>query len=217
MVVMHRSVDITAGVFAAYLKCTTKAYLIAQNEDQPEAFVALTRRCMSAAYKAQAGQSLQAGLTGPIHFSRLMDDTARDATTLFVDCETASYVYNQPAPAWVDGRVKRPKPGHDCVPILYSAWDKVDQFDDLLVCFGAVSIGQATGSRIPANGKVIYGAGHRTKTVRIADYLTKCREVIEAIASICWTSEPPPLVLNKHCPVCEFNSRCRSLAVEEII
>ena len=217
MVVMHRSVEITAAVFAAYLKCPTMAYLTAHGEDPPDTFLAVTRGCISAAYKARAGQSLRASLIGvaPIHFSRLADDTARDATTLFVDCETASYVCNQPASAWVDVRVKRSKPGRDYVPITYSAWDKIDQFDELLVCFGAVAIGQATGSRIPANGKVIYGAGHRAKTVRIANYLTKWREVIEATASICRTSEPPPLVLNKHCPVCDFKSRCRSLAVEQ--
>ena len=214
--VMHGSVHITAAVFAAYLKCPTKAYLIAHGEDPPNALVAVTRGCMSAAYKARAGQSLRAGVVGvvPIHFSRLADNTACNATTLFVDCETASYVCNQPASAWVDGRVKRSRPGRDYVPVLYSAWDKIDQFDDLLVCFGAVAIGQATGKRIPANGKFIYGTDHRVKTVRIAEYLTKWREVIEAIASICRSSEPPPLVLNKHCPVCEFKSRCRSLAVE---
>ena len=63
MVMMHRSVDITAGVFAAYLKCPTKAYLIAHGEDPPDTFVAVTRGCMSAAYKARAGQSFRAGLT----------------------------------------------------------------------------------------------------------------------------------------------------------
>ena len=101
MVVMHRSVDITAGVFAAYLRCPTKGYLIAHGEDPPDAFIAVTRGCMSAAYKARAGQSPQAGLPGvaPIHFSRLADDTAHEATTLFVDCETTSYVCNQPAAA----------------------------------------------------------------------------------------------------------------------
>jgi predicted RecB family nuclease len=210
---MHGSVEITAAVFAAYLNCPTKAYLIAHGEDPPDAFVAVTRGRVSAAYKARAGQGLT--VVVPIHFSRLSDDTVRDATTVFVDCETASYVCNDPASAWVDGRVKRSEPGRDFVSIRYSSWDKIDQFDDLLVCFGAVAIGQATGSRIPTNGKVIYGEGHRAKTVRVADYLTKWREVIEAIASICRTSEPPPLVLNKHCPVCEFKSRCRYLAVEQ--
>ena len=216
MVVMHRSVNVTAAIFTAYLKCPTKGYLIAHGEDPPDAFIAVRRGCMSAAYKARAGQRLQAGLAGiaPIHFSRLTDDTAHDATTLFVDCETTSYVCNEPAAARLDGRVKRSMRGRGYVPVLYSAWDKIDQCDDLLVCFGAMAVGQATGSRIPANGKVIYGAGHRAKTVRIADYLTKWREVIEATASICRTSESPPLILNKHCPVCEFRSRCRSLAVE---
>ena len=118
------------------------------------------------------------------------------------------------ASARVDRRAKRSEPRCDLVPILYSAWDKSDQSDDLLVCFGALAIGQATGTEIPPSGKVIYGEGHRSKTVRIADHLPKTRQVIEAIASICHATEPPPLVLNKHCPTCDFQLRCRALAVE---
>src|SRR5215831_8454683 len=120
MFVMHRSVNVTAAIFTAYLKCPTKGYLIAHGEDPPDAFIAVTRGCMSAAYKARAGQSPQAGLPGvaPIHFSRLADDTAHEATTLFVDCETTSYVCNPPASAQLDGGVKRPKRGRGHVPIL---------------------------------------------------------------------------------------------------
>ncbi len=100
------------------------------------------------------------------------------------------------------------------VPILYSAWDKSDQSDELLVCFGALAIGQATGSGIPPSGKVVYGENRRIRSVRTADHLPKTREVIEAIASFCRAAEPPPLVLNKHCSACDFQSRCRALAVE---
>lgn len=63
-------------------------------------------------------------------------------------------------------------------------------------------------------GKVVYGEGYRGKTVRIADHVPKTRQVMEAIAAICQASEPPPLVLNKDCPACDFQLRCRTLAIE---
>lgn len=213
---MDPSANITAAVFAAYLKCPTKAYLTAHGENSPGTFVAHTRGRISAAYKARASQSLRTGLTDSvaIDFLRLARDPFRDAGTLFVDCETASYAWGQPASARI-GRLARRSEGRcDFVPILYSAWDKSDQSDDLLVCLGALAIGQATGSGIPPSGKVIYGEGHRGKTVTIADHLPKTRQVIEAIASICQGREPPPLVLNKHCPACDFQLRCRGLAIE---
>ena len=40
---MDASANITAAVFAAYLKCPTKAYLTAHGENPPDTFVADTR------------------------------------------------------------------------------------------------------------------------------------------------------------------------------
>jgi len=155
-------------------------------------------------------------LTGvvPIDFLLPAGDRAREAATLFVDCETASFACDRPAPARTGRSNGISQRGCDFVPILYSAWEKSDQSDDLLVCLGALAIEQATGTGIPQSGKVIYGEGHRGKTVRIADHLQKTRQVIAAIASTCQAREPPPLVLNKHCPGCDFQLRCRALAIE---
>jgi predicted RecB family nuclease len=208
---MDTSANITAAVFAAYLKCPTKAYLTAHGEKQPETVLADTRGRISAAYKSRAK-----GLAGvvPIDFMPPAGDPADEAAALFVDCETASYAWGRPASARIGRQARRSERRCDFVPILYSAWDKSDQSNDLLVCFGALVIGQATGNRIPPSGKVIYGENYRGKTVRIADHLPETRQVIEAIASICQATEPPPLVLNKHCPVCDFQLRCRALAIE---
>ena len=51
---MGTSANITAAVFAAYLKCPTKAYLTARGEKPPNTFVSDTRGRISAAYKARA-------------------------------------------------------------------------------------------------------------------------------------------------------------------
>lgn len=165
---MDTSTNITAVVFAAYLKCPTKAYLTAHGEKPPDTFVANTRERISAAYK-KASRGLGAGLTAlvPMDFLRQAGDRAREATTLFVDCETASYAYDQPASAGTGRAAKRSQRRCAFVPMLYSAWDKSDESDNLLVCFGALAIGQETGGGTPLSGKVIYGEGHRSKTVKI--------------------------------------------------
>ena len=150
----------------------------------------------------------------PIDFLRLVGDPIRDVGTVFVDCETASYAFDPSVTARVSLRAKKSKPVNNFVPILHSAWDKSGQFDDLLVCFSALAIEQATGGDIPLIGKVTYGETYRSKTVRIADGVPQTRQIIEAIASICHEEKPPRLVLNKHCPTCDFQSRCRKIAVE---
>ena len=213
---MNASTDITAAIFAAYLKCATKAYLTAHGEKAPDTFFAGIRGRISDAYKIRASQNLRNGGAGavPIDFLRLIGNSARDGATLFVDCETALYACNQSASQRGSRRAKSSEPRQHLVPILYSAWDKGDQSDDLLICLGALAIGLATGTKIPASGKIIYGEAHRSKSVRIADHLQKARQVVEAIASVCNAAEPPPLVLNKHCPTCDFQPRCRTLAVK---
>jgi predicted RecB family nuclease len=207
---MDSSANITTAVFAAFLKCPTKAYLIAHGETPPDTFVADTLERVSAAYKVRASRGV-GGAFVTIDFLRTGGNRAREGAALFVDCETVSFACDRPASARIDRQKQERR--CDFVPILYSAWDKSDQSDDLLVCLGALAIGQATTGGIPPSGKVIYGESHRGKTVRIADHLAKTRQIIDAIASICQAREPPPLVLNKHCPACDFQLRCRALAI----
>jgi hypothetical protein len=148
MVTVDTSLNITAGIFAAYLKCPTKSHLMAQGEQPPDTFVSETCGRISRAYKGRANQSLRMRLTdvAPIDFIRLTDKPGPDAATVFVDCETAFYACDQRAAARSELR-------RDFVPILYSPWNKSDQFDDLLVCFSALAIGRVTGSIIPSIGK----------------------------------------------------------------
>jgi len=50
--------------------------------------------------------------------------------------------------------------------------------------------------------------------VKIEDYVLRTRQTIDAIGVACRSREPPPLVLNRHCAVCDFQPRCRRLAIE---
>ena len=70
---MRTKANITAAVFAAYLKCPTKAYLTVHGETPPNTFIANAGRRISAAYKASASQGLGAQLAGvvPIDFLQI--------------------------------------------------------------------------------------------------------------------------------------------------
>jgi len=207
--------DITAATFAAYLKCLTKSYLTAHCEKPPDMFAAETRDRISVAYKTRAKQRLGSEPTGAglVNFAEMATKPA-PATTHLVDCETAFYVCDHRTGVVGSRRINRSETHHNFIPILYSVWDKSDHCDELLVCFGASAIGQATGSTPPPSGKVVYGENHRVRNVRIADHLPKTRRIIEAIASFYQGAEPP-LALNKHCSACDFQLRCRDLAVEQ--
>ncbi|RJT27730.1 TM0106 family RecB-like putative nuclease [Mesorhizobium waimense] len=213
---MDASANISAAVFVAYLKCSTKAYLMAHGGQSPDTFFADTLGRISAAYKAKVSQSSRMGSTNVVPFDdlRLTDAPAGYTPTLLVDCETAACTRDLPVTARVGSQTERSDPGHDYVPIVFSAWNKRDRSDDLLVCFGAMAIQQASGGEIPSYGRIIRGEDYSGRTVRIAEHLSKTQQIIEVIASVCLAKEPPPLVLNNHCAICDFRARCRALAVE---
>ena len=64
MVATDMKTEITAAMFAAHLKCSTKSYLIMHGEKPPDILFAEMHRRISAAYKAAANQYLRSKLRG---------------------------------------------------------------------------------------------------------------------------------------------------------
>jgi predicted RecB family nuclease len=211
---MDANDPITAGLFSAFLKCPTKAYLMAIGEPAPGAYFADLEARISSAYKAAAKRLSPIATEGTqfLEFKDLRRSPDHDAITHYVDCDTAVYDL-APQPLRPGARQNQTlSPSGTFVPIRLLPWDKPDLSDSLFVCFGALALSRATGV-LADTGTLIYGDGHHRKTVKIADRATRTRQIIDAIGGTCRRSEPPPLVLNRHCAVCDFQPRCRSLAV----
>jgi hypothetical protein len=197
---------ITAAVFSAFIKCPTKAYLLAIGEHAPCTYFADIEARIASLYKAATKRRPRVGteVAEPINFGELWHSLNDPTITHEIDCEIAVY----------DLTLLQRKPQErqgSFIPVLFSPWDKVDLSDKLLVCFGALSLLQTTGI-LAGTGTLIYGDGYRRRTVKIADHVAQTREIINAIGAICRSREPPPLILNNHCVVCDFQPRCRSLA-----
>jgi hypothetical protein len=186
---------ITATVFSAFIKCPTKAYLLAIGEHIPEAYFADIHARTAFLYKASAKRRPRVGteIAELVNFGELWRTPNDPTVTHEVDCETA--VYNLAVPQ------SKPRGRQGTfIPVLFSPWDKLDLSDKLLVCFGALSLSQATGI-LAGTGTLIYGDGYRRRTVKIADHVAQTREIINAIGSIHRSWEQPPLILNNHCAV----------------
>ena len=157
--------------------------------------------------------SVRTDVAEPLDFKDLW--SSRDHVTIArpVDCETTAYNVNLPSHELAGLQSRESTPSNTFVPVLFSPWDKPDVSNSVLVCFGALALWQVTGI-LAATGTVIYGEGLRRKTVKIADHAVRTRQIIDAIVATCTSREPPPLVLNRHCAVCDFQPRCRGLAIE---
>src|SRR6202035_5881117 len=130
-----------------------------------------------------------------------------------VDCETAVYDFALPPHRPGSRQPQKSKPSRTFVPVLLLPREKLDVSDSLMVCFGALALSQTTGI-LADTETLIYAEGHRRKTLKIGKHVAQTRQIIEAIAATCRGREPPPLILNRHCAVCDFQPRCRGIAIE---
>jgi hypothetical protein len=207
--------SITAAVFIALLKCPTKAHLLAIGEPAPVTFFTDIEARISSMYKSAVTRwaPIRPEAANPLDFGKLSSSREHEAIARPVDCETTVYHILPASREPENCQSPKSTPSGTFVPTLYSPWDKPDAFDSLVVCFGALALLQVTGI-LPDIGTAIYGEGHRRKTVKIGDHTVRTRENIDAIAVACSRPEPPPLLLNKHCAVCDFQQRCRDLAIQ---
>jgi hypothetical protein len=195
---MDASNSITAAVFSAFLKCPTKAHLLAIGERLPSTFFADIKARMSSMYKAKRRLRVGADVSEPLDFGQVCRGVDYATVTHDVDCETANYDLAQTPHRPGHRQPRKLKPLGTFVPVLLSPWDKLDASDSLMVCFGALALSQATGTLADA-GALIYGEGQRRKTVKIGEHIARTRRIIEAIGATCCGLEAPPLVLNRHC------------------
>lgn len=208
---MKGSNSITAAIFAAFLKCPTKAHLLAIGESAPSSYFADIEARISSTYKIMAMRRLrdETEAAGLLDFGQL----GRTSTTHDVDCETAVYDLLLPQRGPVRRRSWETSQCGAFVPILFLPWNKPSLSDSLLVCFGALALSQAIGS-LPDTGTLICGDGYRQRTVKIGKYVARTHQIIREIGGNWEDRKPPPLILNRHCAVCDFQPRCRGLAID---
>jgi hypothetical protein len=165
--------NITTAAFAAYLKCPTKGLLIARGEKPPQTFFGNLENNVLEVYKAKVGNEVLA------IFRDVVRTSNRTETTTRFDCESAFYATKPRAGIREGVQVKQT---HDYVPVLYSVWNKLNEFDRLTICFGAIAIAQTAGTELPRTGEFIFGNIGHTKHVKISEQLVrKAKRTVEQI------------------------------------
>ena len=95
---MDANNPITAAIFSAFLKCPTKAYLLAIGEPAPGTYFADIETHISSMYKAAAKRRLRVGtdMAEPLNFGEIWRNPGCATITHDVDCETAIYDFALP-------------------------------------------------------------------------------------------------------------------------
>jgi len=205
---------ITEEVFAAFLKCETKSFLKASDTGVANEFGDWQRR-RAEDYKQKCFAQL---------CSKLREDECLFAASLPQALESPKHrlvlnclVQAEGLQSCIHALERLPSPGKTkhspCIPIRLVPHEKITTDDRLLLAFDALVLATATG-KMPPFGKIIHGREQKTLKIQLAGLMKTTRSIVAKITAQA-SGQTPPLILNKHCPECEFQSRCRPLAVEK--
>jgi predicted RecB family nuclease len=102
--------------------------------------------------------------------------------------------------------------GHHYLPVLYNHGDKVGRQQRVLLAVFGLALARVQGVR-PAAGLVVRGLEARLGKVRLdATLYRQAEEVLAELGRLQAGGEPPRLMLNAHCQLCEFRPGCRAQA-----
>ncbi len=99
-------------------------------------------------------------------------------------------------------------------PIRFCRQQQPSSTNYLLLAFDASILGHRQG--VPPEEGILYcGPTFRQVRARLRTHLDSLAAILLAIRAQSANAREPPLVLNRHCEICEFKQFCRTKAVEE--
>jgi predicted RecB family nuclease len=100
------------------------------------------------------------------------------------------------------------------LPVLFHEGCQVKKEQKLLLeVYGLILSGLQ--GRAPAYGVIWHGRECKARRVKLNLDHRKAEQVLRGLKDMATSGSPPRLLLNEHCPVCEFCQRCRVQAVKE--
>ena len=220
---------ITSHVFEAHLKCPTKCWLKFTGEPPSGNTYAEWVQAEHESYRADAARRLIAN--APADQSAIAPASMNLKTAQWrfaVDVElrssrgheaqTSSAEISQSLLTSAATVERIPSEGRgkaaQFIPIRFIFTNKLGKDEKLLLAFDAFVLSGMLGREVRL-GKIIHGDGHATLKVKTPALAGEVRKRLDKIAALLASPEPPDLSLNRHCAECEFQSRCRKIAVEK--
>lgn len=207
--------QITEEIFRAFLNCKTKAYIRSLNKAQFESEIVEWKQNRLHSYRRECLANVRESykedryLTNEILSSRI--DINR--YNLVLDCVWQTKELKSRIDA-VEFLSVRKRSINLPSPIKFVPNEKITNYDRLQLAFDALVI-SCVYDKTPSLGKIIYGSEQKVAKVNLVDLISKARNIVAEIIAQQTNLTFPQLVLNKHCPECQFQSHCRQTAIEK--
>jgi predicted RecB family nuclease len=207
---------ITGDVLEGYLNCKLKGYLRLKREQGTKSDYETLMTTLKDDLRAGAYEKLLARHVGAdvLRGVRIETSTLKRGAPLILDAT----LEDETLSLHLDGlmRVEGPSRlgGYHYVPILVVAGEKVGRDQRCLLETLGLVVGDLQAKQ-PAYGIVIRGRGLKIGKVRFQPGSRLPRRGLEEAKRLVAAESPPKLMLNEHCPVCEYRQRCHLQAVNE--
>lgn len=203
---------ITQEVFEAFLKCRTKAHLIGNGVAVDESAVNSPLKELDDAYRHRGADELRAAVADDQLYigTPSVQAIRRRLYALITDCSLSTPNLKAELHGLRLVRTGRAD-GNDYTPFRFLYNEKISTIDRLLLAFDAFVFSQALGID-PCHGEFIHGRERQTAKVLLTPLYNRVRTALTAIAAQEAQSAPPPVVLNKHCPECQYALHCGAIA-----
>jgi predicted RecB family nuclease len=211
--ILARPQPITDELFEAFLRCRYKSKLRIAGADRQSSELAAHRKKLQDAYRDDARQRLLGSVC----------DTA-DAVRSGVGCGHIGHrrtllselaLATDGLSATVDV-LQRTEPASgpgsfSYMPVHYCRQHRVGRVAKLILAFRSIVFGRAKGD-LPTHGIIVHGPGFAEQKIQLGALQGKTERLLEGLRAQVEGAIDTPLILNQHCPICEFRTICKAEA-----
>jgi predicted RecB family nuclease len=202
-------------LFLSYLRCPYKACLLLEGRSGQQTAYETLISDLDSNYKPLAQAALN-----------------RDCVSVDVATDRPDSVFKHCAPTLVAFDAKIEHGSFECIldalkretdgtrdglrylPAIFCRTDTVPRLEKLRLAFGGQLLRLAHGSS-PATGIVVYGTNCSLKRVRLTPKYPAIERIMAELVSLTAGQCRPTLILNSHCPACEFQQSCMDEAKKQ--
>jgi predicted RecB family nuclease len=203
---------ITREILEAYLNCKYKGYLkLIGQTGTPSEYEALMKEVRQE-LKQRASEGLERRYRGDeiLRAPVITPSVLGTGPPLILDAVVEDGRFSLVFDALKRVDAPAGQPTRRYVPILVFEGEKVRKEHRQILEVYALALGRVQGVE-PKSGVIIHGRACRATRVHFKGGLGRAARTLEELARLA-VPDPPLLVLNDHCQVCEFRRRCREEA-----
>jgi predicted RecB family nuclease len=206
---------VTSYLFDAYLNCATKCWLRSRDDSGTGNGYADWVKTQTGSYRSNGIKRLMDGgaqnerVVESSSTENLKNGTWRSAANIVAQAQNLqSRIHSVERVLSEDG-----DKSDQFVPVRFVANNKLSKNDKLLLAYDTLVLSEAVGQEVDI-GKIVHGDDRTALEVKTSALKIEVRKLTEKISILVSKNSPPDLILNRHCPECEFQVQCRQKAVE---